>query len=73
LVKGPKLLCTPVDVAGSGIKQPARHLVCYKVLPAPGQPKHLPQVGLRESTEFGAEFLDTKREDVLCLPSSKTP
>jgi hypothetical protein len=37
-VKAVKHLCTPVDKNGEGIKEPTRHLLCYRVKAGIGQP-----------------------------------
>ncbi len=68
-VKKPALLCTPVDKNGEGIKHGVVHQLCYKVKPA--LPKHVPQLGLHLADQFGLERVDTKKEDVLCVPSLK--
>jgi cysteine-rich repeat protein len=72
-VKKPRLLCNPVDKNGEGIRNPARHLVCYKVKPAEGQPPHLPRIGVFVTGQFGPEQLSTKKEDLLCIPSAELP
>jgi cysteine-rich repeat protein len=68
-VKKPALLCTPVDKNGEGVKHALVHQLCYKVKPA--APKHVPQLGLHLADQFGLERLDTKKEDLLCVPSLK--
>jgi len=48
------------------------HQLCYKATPATGAPKHTPQLGLHVNNTFsGLERLDTKSEELLCLPSLK--
>jgi hypothetical protein len=72
-VKRPRLLCVPVDKNGEGIKNPARHLMCYKVKVALGAPPHTPQLGVRLNNALGRSWLDSKREDMLCVPAGRTP
>jgi hypothetical protein len=72
-VKKPMHLCTPVDKNTEVRKNPSAHLMCYKVKPAKGQPKHTPVVGIRVNNQFGLETLNTKKEDELCVPSAKNP
>jgi hypothetical protein len=36
------------------------------------QPKHKGRIGIHVNNQFGAEILETKKEDELCVPSSKT-
>lgn len=70
-VKKPALLCVPVDKNGEGIKHASVYQLCYKVKPAP--PKHVPQTGVHLADQFGVERVDTKKEDMLCVPSLKEP
>src|SRR6185369_14608129 len=51
-------------------KQPGRHLMCYKVTPAPGQPRYARRSGLLANNELGPLTLDTRKEDELCLQST---
>ncbi len=70
----PKLLCTPVDKNGEGIQHPLAHLMCYQVKTAKGQQNTVPVVGqIYTQNQFGQGRLDTVREDVLCVPATKTP
>jgi len=72
-VTRPRLLCLPVDKNGEGIKNPDRHLMCYKVKPALNAPPHTPQVGVRLNNALGRTWRDTKREDMLCVPAGRMP
>ncbi len=72
-VKKPALLCVPVSKNGSVIKHPSVQQLCYKVKGASGQPKHTPRLGLHVADQFGVEHLDTRSEDLLCLPSVESP
>jgi hypothetical protein len=67
----PQLLCAPADKNGEGIKDPARHLLCYRVKPAAGAPPHVKRFGLGVSNQFGNERVDTRKENLLCVPSEK--
>jgi cysteine-rich repeat protein len=66
-------LCSPVDKNGSTIKHPNVYQLCYKAKIATGQPKHTPQLGLHVADQFGLEHLDTKSEDIFCVPSQVAP
>jgi hypothetical protein len=69
-VRKPKALCMPVNVDGDAINEPLAHLMCYQVKPASGEPRHDGTQGLIETANvFGREELDTKKEDVLCVPA----
>jgi len=66
-------LCAPVDTNGSTIKHANVYQLCYKAKIATAQPKHTPVLGLHVADEFGVERLDTKTEDIFCVPSQVTP
>jgi len=68
-VKAPRHLCLPVDQNGEGMVHPRRALLCYKVKPSSGEPRHEPRVGLRTANQFGDEALATVKEEELCLSS----
>jgi hypothetical protein len=72
-VKKPRLLCNPVDKNGEGIKKPDGHLACYRVRPASGEPKHVRRVGVSTADQFVIHKIDTKKEELLCVPSLKNP
>jgi hypothetical protein len=68
-LKRPRRLCNPVDKNGEGIKNPTAHLMCYAVSPVP------PPVGRRGlfvTNQFVAGQVDTKHEQDICIPSTKT-
>ena len=69
-VKKPRLLCNPVDEDGEGIKNGDGHLLCYKVKPAKGELKHEQRIGVYTANEFGNQRLDTKKEELLCMPAA---
>jgi YVTN family beta-propeller protein len=71
-VKKPTRLCAPVDKNDEGIKKPDRHLMCYQVKPARGEPKHEKIRGIYVNNQFGPEQLDVEKEEELCVPSLKT-
>jgi hypothetical protein len=68
-VKKPRLLCNPVDKNGEGTKNDDGHLLCYKVKPAKGELKHQKRVGVYVANQFGGLQLDTKKEELLCMPA----
>jgi hypothetical protein len=70
-VKKPKLLCTPADKDEEGIKYPDGHLMCYKVKPAKGEPKHERRTGVSTADHVVIRHMDTKKEELLCVPSLK--
>jgi hypothetical protein len=70
-VQKPGSLCTPVDLEGGGIKNPETHLMCYRVKPAKGEPKHDMVTGININNELGPLQLDTIKEEELCVPSLK--
>lgn len=65
----PAKLCTPVDKNGEGILDAERHLLCYEVRPAEGEPPHDRLRGIHVNNQFGPLQLNTRREKELCLPS----
>ncbi len=70
----PKQFCNPVDKNGEGIEHALDHLLCYQVKPAKGQAKYAPVVGqIFLENQFGSGRVDTIKEDLLCVPSTKTP
>lgn len=75
-VQKPTRLCTPVEKEVEGevtaIQDPDRHLLCYQLKGAKGEPKHAKVLGIHTNNQFGPEQLDTIEEDELCLPSTKT-
>jgi len=68
-VKKPTKLCLPVDKNGEGIQRPDELVVCYSAKPAKGQPRHAKRTGVSVANQFGSGQLDTRKEDVLCVPS----
>jgi hypothetical protein len=73
-VDKPRRLCVPVDKNGEGLVNAAAHLMCYKVKPASGEPKHTRVLGqIHTENQFGALRLDTVKEEELCVPAEKNP
>ncbi len=68
-LKKPTNLCTPVDVDGVVIDDPAGSLLCYKARRAQGEAKHTAVVGLEISNSVGNALIDTRKEVEVCLPS----
>jgi hypothetical protein len=73
VVGRPRLLCAPVDKDGEGIKNPDGHLLCYRVTPATGEPRHASRTGVSTADQFVIHKIDTRREELLCVPSLKNP
>ncbi len=65
----PTQLCTPVDVEGVAVKDPAGSLLCYRARRAKGEPKHIPVAALEINNLLGVATLDTVKEVEVCLPS----
>ncbi len=72
-VKRPRLLCTPVDKNGDGIKKPDGRLLCYRARPAAGEPRHATRTGVSTADEFVIHKIDTRTEELLCVPSLTDP
>lgn len=70
LVKKPTRLCVATSVDGSKLVSPEAALVCFKVKPAKGQPKHAKRLGVHVNHAFGPGQLDTVKDEELCLPST---
>ncbi|HYC57492.1 MAG TPA: hypothetical protein VEL28_21350 [Candidatus Binatia bacterium] len=71
-IKKPKFLCSPVDVAGAGIKNDHGYLVCYGAKSARGEPKHATAtVNIADAYQQGAAV--AAKESVVCLPSELAP
>jgi hypothetical protein len=71
----PELFCTPTDKDGSGIRFPACHVTCYRVMPGP--PAFTPRPVIVED-QFARQDLRSLRgtcrqADLLCVPSEKNP
>jgi hypothetical protein len=64
----PGMAVAPADTGG-GVQNPAGHLLCYKVRARPGEPRHEKQSDIPVANDLGSLRLDTKKEDVLCLPA----
>jgi hypothetical protein len=69
IVKKPKRLCRPASMNGVGIKNTAANLICYAVKPAKNQPKTAKRKGIHTANELGVVQLDTKKEELVCLPA----
>jgi len=72
-LKKPKLLCLAVDKNGEGIKNDNAAVVCYQAKPAKGEPKHAKREGVGFADQIIAHRLDSKKEEVLCVPALKDP
>jgi cysteine-rich repeat protein len=65
----PRQLCLPVNKNGEGILDAERFLVCYAVKREKGTRRHEKRVGVFVANQFGAGRLDTRKEELLCVPS----
>ena len=79
-VKNARQLCSPVDVNGTGVKNPAGDLLCYrvklakKVNGAPvNQGAFMRRSGLYVNSQFGPARLDAVAPAELCVPSVQVP
>jgi hypothetical protein len=68
-LKKPTRLCLAADKNTEGIVDASARLLCYKAVPAKGQPKHVKQSGVYVNNQFGPDLLDTKKETEFCVPS----
>jgi hypothetical protein len=71
VIKKPRLLCTPVSVDGEPVKHPDGYLVCFQARPAAGAPRHVTRSGIHVSNAFGAGRLDTVKDRLVCLVSTR--
>ena len=69
-LKRPRHLCLAVDENGNPAKDPARHLACYQVKPAAGEPRRMLVADIHAASELGSGQLATKKEVELCVPST---
>ena len=72
-VKKPKFLLTPADKGGEGINDPIHHLKGYTIKKTKGQGKHVKQKNIQVDNQFGTIFVDTKKPDLLLVPTLKDP
>ena len=68
-LKSARHLCTPVDKAGEGIKNPANHLLCFrsKAVTRSAKGEFLTQ------NQFGSEQLRVVKHAELCVPAIAVP
>ena len=66
----PRHLCTPVDKNGEGIKEARAYLLCYRVKPARGEPKHAKRSGVMTNNQLGPGTVTTVKEMELCIPAA---
>jgi hypothetical protein len=71
-LKRPTRLCTPVDKNGEGVKNATAHLLCYQAKAARGQVRHAAVKGLFLANQLGLAQVDTRGEDELCIPSTRS-
>lgn len=65
LVKKPVFFCNPVAKNGEGILNPAAHLTCYEISDD-GEKRDVVV-----EHQFGAQTLEVKKPQLLCLRSKK--
>ena len=68
-VKKPKHFCTPASLDGGPVKNAGGYLACYPVRPNEFSPRHTPRTGIYTANELSSDFLDTRRENEICLPT----
>jgi hypothetical protein len=66
----PKYLANPAGIDGSGIADPAAHLMCYRIKDVTGEPPFA-HTDIRIETQFGTDFVTAIKSDVLCVPAAK--
>ncbi|HYB98036.1 MAG TPA: hypothetical protein VEC57_02770 [Candidatus Limnocylindrales bacterium] len=71
-IKKPKFVCSPVDLAGAGIKNEHGYLVCYGAKTAKGEPRH-EVLAVHATDAYGRGRTEVGKESVVCLPSEVVP
>jgi cysteine-rich repeat protein len=71
-VVGPRLICNPADVGGSGYADPATHFRTYRFKAGQGSPKFEKRTGVALTTEFGALTVNVKARADMMVPASKS-
>ncbi len=66
----PSHFCPPANINGESLVDADSHLVCYKAKASKGQARHQPLAGLHTNERFGPLQLDTKKEALLCMPTT---
>jgi len=69
-VKGPAMVCAPVDL-GSGVEDPSARQCCYKIA-APGVAKPHPQVATSGGRYSGSQ-LEVLKSQLICEPCGADP
>jgi hypothetical protein len=74
VVKG-KGLCTPADLNGTGVNDPATHLRSYQIKAVPPTPRHQRRTLVHVTNGLGANGgdlrVDTVKPDLLLVPADK--
>lgn len=70
-VEKTKALCTPADANAEGVLDEATHLHAREIQESSGEPRHLPQIGLRFATRLGAFAVDTLKVERLLVPAAQ--
>ncbi len=66
----PTHLCNATDKNGEGVKDAARHLLCYRAKRAPKQAAHTKRSNIHVHPQFGPEELASKGESEVCLSAA---
>jgi hypothetical protein len=66
-VEQPDFFCNPVNKNGEGILNPTAHLTCYKIR-AENEKRDVVV-----DNQFGEQFLETQKAELLCVPSEVRP
>jgi hypothetical protein len=74
-LKRPKELCLPSGIGGGATIQPDVRLLCYQAAPAPGVlPTYTPRSGIwLANVPLGAGRVDTRTQQLVCLPATVAP
>ena len=71
-VKAPRRLCISTETTAPR-QEPAASLLCYRVRPPRGAPRHETVPDLYVAAELGQSRQDARVEDTLCVPATVTP
>jgi hypothetical protein len=72
IVKKPKLLCVAASLDGGVVDNAAGHLLCFKIKAALSEAPFESQTGVDATHALGTLQLDTKKDDLLCVPAAVT-
>jgi len=72
-LKKPTLFCAPADTSADGVLDGSAHLEGYALKPQKGQPKTVPQAGVRLASQVGIFTVDTAKLAALLVPTAQDP